>query len=210
MPRNNAERRTRFVSSEERRAVTKAASRGGVASGGVGGGEQDDGEAAEWEVEVAAAKMEDVTIEVSDGSEQDESGEESGSHSEEEEVAEAAAAAEEEDGDALAAWGFGGDEETKPTKPTRAPRVAPKHRRGGEMYGDLVVHFAARDCRGARDGHASIRMPSLPMAPSLLLVGPRPRPLPTAHTAEATARAARLREGIATWLCFSVLPYAPW
>ena len=65
MPRNNAERRTRFVSAAEQ----KGTSRDARTADATGGAATEDGEAAEWEVEVAAAKMEEVTIQLSDGSE---------------------------------------------------------------------------------------------------------------------------------------------
>ena len=199
MPRNNTERRARIERCEGEGEGRSGAARGAhaelrcVVGAGCGDGERaervagdDGGEAASAASFGAGCGVDCCTDSGDDSAEDDGRGAD----------------------EALGADGSGGhgrDDE----RPPRPPRDRPGERRQGGMFGDLVVHFGARECRvAAREQRASVTMPSVAAAASVLLIGPRPRPLPTAGTVAAARRASRLRGGLVDWLGRVLLPQA--
>eukprot|EP00962_Isochrysis_galbana_P053222 scaffold24670_cov79-Isochrysis_galbana.AAC.1 len=74
--------------------------------------------------------------------------------------------------------------------------------------GDLVILFGASACRPLQGGAQTLLIvTAFPPAP-LLAVGPRPRPLPTLASGEATTRRALLARALVPPLLYSVLPAA--
>lgn len=90
---------------------------------------------------------------------------------------------------------------------TEAPRH-PVRCDPDQLCGDLIVCFSARACATRRGQHALINLPTIPLIPSVLLLGPRPRPLPLVHTCDSIGRSNRLREELASLLCRFILPQA--
>ena len=107
-------------------------------------------------------------------------------------------------------YGFGctqGDAEPPP--PTGLP-ARPPHATD-EAFGDLIVHFSARECMRTLKGapRAVAKLPALPSTlPSVVLVGPRPRPAPARSSGQGRAREQALREKLTASLLYHVLPHA--
>ena len=83
-------------------------------------------------------------------------------------------------------------------------------RLGEEMYGDLIVTFAARECmRGKESPRAVIHLPTLTDAlPPVTIIGPRPRPALASASREARLRDKKLRSRLVVALTRHVLPHA--
>lgn len=83
-------------------------------------------------------------------------------------------------------------------------------RLGGTMFGDLIVHFSARECVRSNPSatRVAVTLPSVPPLPCLVLLGPRPRPAPPTASREGAARRSKLDAKLLTWLTRRVLPDA--